>query len=130
MDVDGAPRWRWGAVTLAAWYAAAVLAAVTLGALLLGPGFLAFGSRDDDLVQPCDDPMECGPLFPDAGQVLRVVVPFLMVSLVIAVPLLTNFTRRRWPQVLAGSLAAALAWLTCLAGACVLLASVRLLRPV
>ena len=119
MKIDGASRWRWGALTLAAWYAVAVLVPVVL--LPSGPG-------DGGPARPCATPMECGPFVPDAGQALRVVVPFLLVSLLLAVPLLMLFLRRRWPQPLAGSAAALLAWPACLAGACVLVLAVRLLR--
>jgi hypothetical protein len=116
---DGRPHRRRGALTLLAWYSGAVLAPIALGVALLGPGFLRDGSSSE-LIQPCDDPMECGPLFPDASMVLQAVLPFLAVSLLVALPLYGVFTRLRWSPVRAGSAAALLAWLVCLVGACLL----------
>jgi flagellar biosynthesis protein FliQ len=130
IDAGGgrAPRRRWGVVTAAVWYAGALLVPVVLGAVVLGRHFLGLGRPDPDPVRPCDRPMACGSFEPDVWQVLRVIVPFLLVSLVVAVPLQRLFARRAWPPVLAGTLAPVLAWLACLLAACGLLLGVRLVR--
>ena len=115
--MNDATRTRRGAVTLTVWYAAAVAVPLALGGALLGREF--YSDPRDELVKPCDDPLECGRLFPNAAEVISWLVPFLLVSLVVAVPVHLVLLRRTSP-VAAGSLAAVTAWTACLTGACVL----------
>ena len=115
--IDDRARRRRGLVTLVVWYVVAAVAPVALGTALLGTEFLEPAEESTD--PTCGHrPLECGPLFPDAWTVSQVVVPFLLVSLVVALPLRYAFDRQRWHPVLAGSVAPVCAWLVCLVASC------------
>ncbi|WP_433061877.1 hypothetical protein [Dactylosporangium sp. CS-033363] len=106
-----------GLVTIAVWQLAAVALPIALGAVLFGSSF--FINVEDQLIQPCDDPMECGGIVPGADQVLRFMVPFALASVVVALPVQLLLLKKVHP-IAAGSLASFLAWGVCLAGLCLL----------
>ncbi|WP_433220218.1 hypothetical protein ACQP00_17360 [Dactylosporangium sp. CS-047395] len=106
-----------GLVTIAVWQVAAVGLPIALGAVLFGSSF--FVNVEDQLVKPCDDPMECGDLVPGADQVLKFMVPFALASAVVALPVQLPLLKKMHP-IAAGSLASFLAWGVCLAGVCLL----------
>ncbi|MBO3743518.1 hypothetical protein [Actinoplanes flavus] len=101
MDHDLRRR-RLSAGVLGIWYGAALFGPVVAGTLWLGTGFLERHETDP----ACDDPLECGNWFPDAGEVLGLTAVLVLPGLLISVPLWFWLVRRLRSAVLAGTLAA------------------------
>jgi hypothetical protein len=111
---------RRGLAVLAGWYVFAVAAPIAVAILIFGPEFLGLGPQRPGPARPCTTKTLACWTGPTVWDLLRVAVPFLLVSLAISFPAYWFLARRPGSAAYAGTVAAFGGWVGCALLACAL----------